>query len=82
MPEEASQRAARIAVDMAVMNTQYFITLSEFMPQVELYHLQMHLLYTLVDTMGATANVDPYTVLDFARGYFQKLERERNATNQ
>jgi hypothetical protein len=79
-PEACSQRAARIAADMCVMNTQYFITLDQFISKGELFHLQMHLLYGLIDTMGATADVDPEDVLTMARGYFQSLKRERNET--
>ena len=77
LPEESSQRAARIAVDMAVMNTQYFITLDEFLSKGEMFHLQMHLLYTLIDTMSATSNVDARAVLDIAGNYFKILEKER-----
>lgn len=76
-PEESTQRAARIAVDMCVMNTQYMNTLTEFMSFGELFHVQMHLLYGLIDTMGATANVDPQTVLDIAGKYFESLREER-----
>lgn len=84
LPEESSQRAAGIAVDMCVMNLQYLNTLSNFLSDGEMFHLQMHLLYGLIDTMGVTANVDPRTVLDLAANYFKSLERERNeyATNQ
>ncbi len=78
LPEESSQRAARIAVDMAVMNTQYFITLDEFISKGEMFQLQMHLLYTLIDTMNATAGIDPRAVLDLAAKHFKSLERERN----
>lgn len=77
LPEECSQRAAAIAVDMCVMNTQYLNTLSMFLSDGELFHLQMHLLYGLIDTMGVVNNVDPETVLDFARNYFTSLRRER-----
>lgn len=77
-PEECSQRAASIAVDMCVMNTQYMNTLSHFLPDGEMFHLQMHLLYGLIDIMGVTSNVDPETVLDFARNYFKGLRAERN----
>lgn len=63
---------------MAVMNVQYLNTLSTFLPEGEMFHLQMHLLYALIDTMGATANVDPETVLDLAAKYFKNLRRERN----
>lgn len=76
-PEEATQRAVQIAVDMCVMNVQYMNTLSMFLGRGELFHLQMNLLYGLIDTMGATADVDPQTVLDTARGYFEGLRRER-----
>ena len=84
LPEECSQRAAGIAVDMCVMNTQYMNTLSLFLSEGELFHMQMHLLYGLIDTMGATSNVDPETVLDIARNYFKSLRRERKeyATDQ
>ena len=76
-PEESTQRAAKIAVDMCTMNLQYLNTLSAFLPMGELFHLQMHLLYGLIDTMGATANVDPETVLDMAQKYFKALRKER-----
>ncbi len=79
-PEESSQRAACIAVDMCVMNVQYMNTLSQFLTMGELFHVQMHLLYGLIDTMGATANVDPETVIDMIRKYFESLRRERNET--
>lgn len=84
LPEESSQRAAGIAVDMAVMNVQYLNTLSNFLSEGELFHLQMHLLYALIDTLGVSANVDPQTVLDIARNYFDSLKRERKeyATDQ
>ncbi len=65
---------------MCVMNTQYLITLSEFMSLGELFHLQMHLLYGLIDTMGATNNVSPQTVLDVAEKYFKALQEERRET--
>jgi hypothetical protein len=70
-PEESTQRAAGIAVDMCTMNLQYMNTLSRFLSDGELFHCQMHLLYGLIDTMGATANVDPETVLDLAKKYFE-----------
>lgn len=76
-PEESTQRAAAIAVDMCVMNTQYLITLSRFLTDGEMFHLQMHLLYGLIDTMGATHNIDPRTVLDTADKYFKQLRKER-----
>ena len=76
-PEESSQRAAQIAVDMCVMNVQYMNTLSQFLPTGELFHVQMQLLYGLIDTMGATANVDPEVVVDMVRKYFEHLRRER-----
>lgn len=76
-PEESTQRAARVAVDMCIMNVQYMNTLSQFMPMGELFHVQMHLLYGLIDTMGATANMDPETVLDLVNKYFKSLRRER-----
>ena len=78
-PQECTQRAASIAVDMCVMNTQYMITLDQFLSKGEMFHLQMHLLYGLIDTMSATANIDQETVLDMCRKYFEQLRRERNA---
>ncbi len=76
-PEESAQRAAGIAVDMCVMNVQYFNTLSQFLPMGELFHVQAHLLYGLIDTMSATANVDPETVLEMIGNYFKSLRKER-----
>jgi hypothetical protein len=67
---------------MCVMNCQYLITLSQFLSDGELFHLQMNLLYGLIDTMGATANVDPETVLEIATSYFRSLREERNETNE
>lgn len=66
------------------MNLQYMNTLSMFLSDGEMIHLQMHLLYGLIDTMAATANTDPETILDFARNYFRALREERNSyeTNQ
>lgn len=81
-PQEASQRAVQIAVDMAVMNVQYMNTVGQFIGRGELFHLQMHLLYSLIDIMGATADADPFTVLGIAKTYFEALERERHAKNQ
>lgn len=78
-PQECTQRAAKIAVDMCVMNTQYFLTLDQFLSSGEMFHLQMHLLYGLIDTMSATANIDQETVLDACRKYFEQLKRERKS---
>lgn len=77
-PEECTQRAAQIAVDMCVMNTQYMLTLDQFISKGEMFHLQMHLLYGLIDTMSATADINQETVLDMCRKYFETLKRERN----
>lgn len=60
------------------MNTQYFITLSQFLSNGEMFHLQMHLLYSLIDTMSATHDVDPRTVLNIADKYFKQLRKERS----
>lgn len=79
-PEECSHRAAQIAVDMCVMNVQYMNTLSQFLSMGELFQVQMNLLYGLIDTMGATADIDPQTVLDFASKYFRALAEERRKT--
>lgn len=78
-PHECTQRAARIAVDMCIMNTQYMLTLDQFLSTGEMFHLQMHLLYGLIDTMSATADIDQETVLDMCKKYFEKLRRERTA---
>jgi hypothetical protein len=82
LPEECSQRAAGIAVDMCTMNVQYMNTLSQFLPLGELFHVQMHLLYGLIDTMGATANVDPETVIEIAGKYFKSLRDERTEMSE
>lgn len=78
-PEESTQRAAQIAVDMCVMNTQYMITMSNFLSDEEMFHLQMNLLYGLVDTMAAANNIDPESVLDFAHRYFKGMREERKS---
>lgn len=71
-------RASQVAVDMCVMNVQYMNTLSHFFSKGELFHCQMQLLYGLIDVMGATMNVEPQAVLEIARGYFDRLQRERH----
>ena len=76
-PEEGTHRSAQIAVDMCHMNLQYMNTLSQFIPKAEMFHVQMNLLYALIDTMGATADVDPGVVLDMAKKYFSSLRTER-----
>lgn len=77
-PEESTQRAARIAVDMAVMNTQYMLTLEQFMGPGEMFHLQMHLLFTIVDTIAIHHEVPQETVLGLASSYLERLRWERN----
>jgi hypothetical protein len=59
------------------MNVQYMNTLSQFLGMGELFHCQMHLLYGLIDTIGATVNADPETILDMAQKYFKALRKER-----
>lgn len=76
-PEEGTHRSAQIAVDICYMNLQYMNTLSQFIPKAEMFHVQMNLLYSLIDTMGATADVDPQVVLDMAKKYFTSLRNER-----
>lgn len=77
-PEECSHRSFTIAVDMAHMNARYLDTLSGFLPKLEMRQLQMNLLYTLIDIMGATANLDPEVVLEECRLYFQRMGRLRD----
>lgn len=76
-PEECTHRSFTIAVDMAHMNARYLDTLSGFIPKLEMRQLQMNLLYTLIDIMGATSNLDPEVVLDECRLYFKRMERLR-----
>jgi hypothetical protein len=64
------------------MNTQYMNTLSQFISLGELFHVQMYLLYGLIDTMGATSNVDARTVLDLADKYFKSLRKERREMDE
>ncbi len=76
-PEESSHRAAKIAADMCAMNLQYMVTLSQFLSKGELLHMQLHLLYGLIDTIGATGQLDAEKVCDMCKRYFMTLRNER-----
>lgn len=76
-PWEASARSSQIAVDMCVMNVQYMNTLSQFLSPGELFHVQLQLLYGLVDVMAATKEQRPETIADLVKKHFEALRRER-----
>jgi hypothetical protein len=74
-PDEASHRSASIAVDMAHSLARQLDTLSDFISKEEMLHLQMNLLFVMIDIMGATSNMDPDVVLDQCKLYFSRLKR-------
>lgn len=77
-PQESSHRASRIATDMAIRLAMELDTLSQFISKEEMFHLEMQMLYVLIDIMGVTNGSDPENVLDTCRNYFQSLRREKN----
>ncbi len=76
-PQEASHRSATISVDMAHMLARYIDTLSQFLSSHELFHVQMNLMYVMIDLMGATTNHDPEYVVEQCKLYFASLKREK-----
>lgn len=81
-PQESSHRASRIATDMAVRLAMELNTLSEFLSKEEMFHLEMQMLYVLIDLMGTTSRSDPEMVVEQAKRYFQSLRREKNEANE
>lgn len=77
-PTESSQRASKIAVDMAVKLALDIDMLSMFMSKHEIFHLEMQMLYTMIDIMGATNGSNPESVVEQCRDYFRSLRRERD----
>lgn len=78
-PQESSHRASRIATDMAIRMAMELDTLSQFISKEEMFHLEMQMLYVLIDLMGVTHGSDPEMVIEQAKAYFQSLRREANA---
>lgn len=77
-PQESSSRASRIAVDFAVRLGMELDTLSEFLSKGEMFHLEMQILYVLIDIMGISNGSDPEMVLEQAKKYFKSLRREQS----
>lgn len=78
-PQESTHRASRIATDMALRLAMEIDTLSEFISKEELFHLEMQMLYVLIDILGVTNGSDPENVVEQCRDYFRSLRREKNA---
>lgn len=77
-PQESTHRASRIATDLAVKLAIELDTLSQFISKEEMFHLEMQMLYVMIDLMGATNGSDPEHVIEMCKGYFSKLKRESN----
>jgi hypothetical protein len=77
-PQESTHRASRIATDMAIQLSMQLDTLSEFISKKEMLHLQLQMLYVLIDIMSATSKTKHENVLDLAREYFKRLRQEVN----
>ncbi len=78
MPQEMSARTGEIAVELAFILANHLDLISRFIPTKEFFHLQMNLLYVLVDVMQATKNTNVEHILDNIRDYFKSLEREKH----
>jgi hypothetical protein len=77
-PQQASHRSSRIATDLSIQLAMSLDTLSQFISKEEMFHLEMQMLYVMIDLMGATHGSDPENVIEMCKGYFAKLKRERN----
>lgn len=80
-PQEASHRSSRIATDLAVTLAIHIDSYSQFISKDEMFHIQMQMLYVLIDLLGATHGSDPEHVIEHCKGYFKTLRREINATD-
>lgn len=80
-PMESSHRASRIAVDLALKLAMDLDMLSEFISKNELYHIEMQMLYVLVDILGVTNGSEPEAVAEQCKNYFRGLRRERSASD-
>lgn len=80
-PEESSSRATESAVLLTYINAALVDFLSQVYSDHEIFHCQMHLIYCLVDLMSFNNKSTPLQVLEVARLYFERLEREREALN-
>lgn len=81
-PQEASHRSSRIATDLAITLAIQIDSYSQFISEAEMFHIEMQMLYVLIDMLGATHGSDPENVIEACKGYFRQLKRERNATNE
>jgi len=79
-PQECSHRSSRIATDLALTLAIQIDSYSQFISDAEMMHIEMQMLYVLIDMLGATHGSDPEQVIEACKGYFQKLKRERNGT--
>lgn len=77
-PQEATHRSSRIATDMALRLAMEIDTLSEFISKDELFHLEMQMVYVMIDILGVTNGSDPEQVCDTCKNYFRSLKREKN----
>lgn len=76
-PQESTHRASRLAVDLALKLAMDLDMLSEFISKNELYHIEMQMLYVLVDILGVTNGSEPESVAEQCKSYFKALRRER-----
>lgn len=77
-PQESSHRSSRIATDLAIQLAMNLDTLSQFISKEELFHLEIQMLYVMIDLMSATNGSDPEHVIEMCKGYFKQLRREAN----
>lgn len=76
-PQESTHRASKIATDLAVKLAIDIDMLGMFLSTEEKFHVEMQMLYVMIDLMGATNGSDPEHVIEMCRGYFQKLKRDK-----
>lgn len=76
-PTEMSHRSGDCAVSMTYMIASLLDTYSHVMSKHELFHLQMHVLYAMIDIIGAHTTHSYKQVLTMCERYFEQLEKER-----
>ncbi len=75
-PQVATHRSSRIATDLAITLAIQIDSYKQFISEEEMFHVQMQMLYVLIDILGATHGSDPEHVIEQCKGYFRSLKKE------
>jgi hypothetical protein len=76
-PEQSTHRASLIAVDFAILIGKQLSILKRFLSDLEMYHLEMQVMYVLIGLMSATKGSKPEHVMEDCKKYFERLRREQ-----